>query len=111
MHGGMHRGKRLTKTSVLRNRFVAQLIDKIGAPIPLQPRGIQRVEHALQRRLRQRTYKIESRLLESADGLEWFFGFRLRAGIRPNHAAHFFHVKMLRKRWCRRHGEKREKAI
>ena len=111
MHGGMHRGKRLTKTGVLRDRVVAQLIDKIGTPIPLQPRRVQRVEHALQRRLRQRTYKIESRLLESADGLECFFGFRVRPDIRPNHAAHFFHVQVFGERRCRRHGEKREKAI
>ena len=111
MHCGMHRRQRFTKTSVLSNRFIAQLIHKIGTPIPLQPRGIQRVEHALQRRLRQRTYKIESRLLESADGFKCFFGLALWPGTGPNYAAHFFHVQMFRERRRGRHGKKSKKAI
>src|SRR5204862_2751832 len=55
--------------------------------------------------------KIESRLLESADRFECFFGFRLRPSICPNHAAHFFHVKMFREGRRRRHCEKGEEAI
>src|SRR6266568_2735132 len=98
MHGGMHRWKRLTKANVRRDRFVAQVIHKIGTPIPLQTRRIQSVEHALQSGLRQRTYKIEGGLLKSTDGPKCFFGFRLRPSIGPNDTAHFLHVKMFGER-------------
>src|SRR6516162_2562507 len=67
VHLGMHGWKGLAEADVLRNRVVAQLIDEIGAPVPLESRRIQRVEHALQRRLWNRAYKIESRFLESAN--------------------------------------------
>src|SRR5438034_10159671 len=106
MHRGVHRWKRAAETNMLSDRLIIYFVYKIGTPIPLQTRGIQRVEHTLQSRLRQRTYKIERSLLESADGLERFLGFALRAGIGPNDAAHFFHVQMFRERRCRRHGEK-----
>src|SRR5205814_3426074 len=85
-------------------------VNEISAPIPLQTRRVERVEHGLQCWLRQRTHKIECRLLESTDRLECFFCLRLRAGISPNHAAHFFHVKMFGERRRRRYREKRKKA-
>src|SRR5438552_926046 len=110
MHGGMHRWKRFTEANVLRNRVIAQLIEEIGAPIPLQTRWIKGVEHSLQRRMRNRPYKIERGFLESADRLESFFCFVLNSGVRPDYAAHFFHVQMFGERRCRWHGEKCKEA-
>src|SRR5262249_16247619 len=102
----MHRGERFAEADVLLNRVVAYLVHEIAPPIPLQARRIQGVEHALQRRMRNRTYKIERWFLESAYRLENFFCFLLRSGVRPDDTAHFFHVQMLRERRCRRHSEK-----
>src|SRR5881398_2743763 len=48
MHRGMHRRKRFTKRNVLGDGFIAQLIEEIGAPIPLQARRIEGIEHTLQ---------------------------------------------------------------
>src|SRR5262249_14262176 len=92
------------------NCVVADLVHKIGAPIPLQTGRIKRVEHALQRRMRDRTYKIERWFLESAYGLERFFRFFVRSSVRPDDAAHFFHVQMFGERWSWRNGEQGEKA-
>src|SRR5438132_4155941 len=61
--------------------------------------------------MRNRTYKIERWFLESAYRLENFFCFLLRSGVRPDHAAHFFHVQMFGKRRSRRHSEKCKEAI
>src|SRR5262249_6624919 len=74
-------------------------------------RRIERVEHALQRRLRQRTYKIQGSLLKSANRFECLFRFLLRASECPDDAAHFFHVQMFRERRSRRHSEKSKEAI
>src|SRR5438045_9371462 len=61
--------------------------------------------------MRNRTYKIERWFLESAYRLENFFCFLLRSDVRPDHAAHFFHVQMFGKRRSRRHSEKCKEAI
>src|SRR6266480_923843 len=106
MHRGVHRWKRVAKTNMLSDRLIIYFVYKIGTPIPLQTRGIQRVEHTLQRRLRQRTYKIEGGLLESTNGLKCFFGFGEWTSICPDDSTHFFHVKMLGKRGRWRHSEK-----
>src|SRR4029077_14400466 len=111
MHGGMHRWKRLRKGNVLSDRLIAQLIYKISAPVPLKAGRVQRIEHALQSWLRQATYKIERRLLESANRLERLLAFILRPRVCPDNAAHFFHVQMFRERRRRRDREKGEKAI
>src|SRR6266404_4223548 len=78
MHGGMHGGHRLTEADVLRDRVVTELVYKIGAPIPLQSRRINWIEHALQCRLGHWTDEIERRLLESANRFKHFLRFRLR---------------------------------
>src|SRR5438067_9432492 len=80
MHGGMHSRHRLTEADVLRDRLVTELVYKIGAPIPLQSRRINWIEHALQYRLGHWTDEIEGRLLESANRFKHFLRFRLRLG-------------------------------
>src|SRR5437764_630166 len=106
MHRGVHRWKRVAKTNMLSDRLIIYFVYKIGTPIPLQTRGIERVEHTLQRRLRQRTYKIEGGLLESTNGLKCFFGFGEWTSICPDDSTHFLHVKMLGKRRRWRDSEK-----
>src|SRR5262249_44821819 len=103
--------KRFAKTSILRNCVVAYLIHKIGAPVPLQPGRIKRVEHALQRWLRQRSDEIERRLFECPDRFECFFCFLLWSRVCKDYTAHFFHVQMFGERRSWRNGEKREEAI
>ena len=71
----MHGWKGFTEANVLRDCVVAYLIHEIGAPVPLQAGRINRVEHALQRRLWQRSHEIQRRLLEGPDWLECFFCF------------------------------------
>src|SRR5436309_6907858 len=58
-----------------------------------------------------RSYKIERRLLEGADGLESFFRFLLRSNVCPDYAAHFFHVQMFGERRSWWDSEKGEEAI
>src|SRR5205085_7818238 len=111
VHGGMHRGERFAEANVLRNRLIAYLIHEIGAPVPLQAGGIQRVKHALQGWVWQRTYKIECRFFECPDRSEYFFCFLQWPGVCPYDAAHFFHVQMFGKRRCWRHSKKCEETI
>src|SRR6266487_2063390 len=111
MHRGMHRRKRFTKRNVLGDGFIAQRIEEIGAPIPLEARRIEGIEHTLQCGMGNRSYKIERRLLEGTDGLESLFCLLLRSRVRPDYAAHFFHVQIFRKRRCRWHSKKCKEAI
>src|SRR5437660_10553095 len=106
MHRGVHRWKRAAKTNMLSNRFIIYFVYEIGTPIPLQARRIQDIQQGLQGGLRQRTYKIECGLLESADRLKSFLRCRLRPAICPTVAAHFFHVTTLWERLDSGHSEK-----
>jgi hypothetical protein len=107
----MHGRKRFAEANVLRNCVVVDLIHEIGAPVPLQTRWIKGVEHALQRRLRQRSHKIQRGFFEGPDWLECFFCFLHWPGVCPHYAAHFLHVEMFGKRRSRRHGKKCEEPI
>src|SRR5437867_8661543 len=60
--------------------------------------------------MRNRTYKIECRFLESPDWFKCFFRFLQWPSVCPDHAAHFFHVQMFGKRRSRRHSEKCKEA-
>src|SRR5439155_8015021 len=55
--------------------------------------------------------KSRAGFLKSADGLECFFCFRLRADIGPNYAAHFLHVQVFGERRHRRHSEKSKETV
>ena len=65
----------------------------------------------MQGRLRQRAYEVEGSFLESADRLKDFFCLRSAPKICPDHAAHFFEVKVLWKRRGGGHGHKSKEAI
>jgi len=54
-------------------------------PIPLQSRRVQTVEHALQHRMRNRSYQIQRRLLEATDRLEHLLRLLGGPGIAPHH--------------------------
>jgi len=53
VHGGLHGRKPRTLVGVKSDGLVAQLLDEIGAPIPLQARRVKRVAQALNDRKRQ----------------------------------------------------------
>src|SRR5262245_64734390 len=96
---------------VQRNRFVAQLIDEVSPPVPLQPRGIQGIKQALERWIRQRANQIERWRPEAADGLEGGLRLLVPAGIAPHNPTHRLVVQMVREGWPRRYGQEREEAI
>src|SRR4029079_2871600 len=91
--------------------FVAYFVYEIGAPVPLQTRRINWIEHTLQCRLRQRSHESERGLLECPNRLECFFCFFLWPGVCPNNSAHFFHVQIFGKRWSWRDGKKCDEAV
>src|SRR5262249_56165325 len=70
VHGGVERWNVRAMLHVQRNRCVAQLIDEVSAPVPLQTRWIQGIKQALECWIRQRADQIERRWQEAADGLE-----------------------------------------
>ncbi len=91
--------------------LVAQLVHEIRFPIPLESRRIERVEHALQYRMRQWADKVQGGLQESADRTERLLGFLQRAGVTPHDSAHLPVVEMLGERRPRRHRQEREETV
>src|SRR6185436_17005266 len=85
----------LSKLEVLSDGRVADFIDEIGPPVPLMARRIDRIKHALQSRMRQRSDEIDCRLFECPDGFKDIFGFVHVAGVSPNYPAHLFQMKVL----------------
>src|ERR1700736_5657552 len=96
---------------MLGNGFVADLVDKISAPIPLASWRINSIEHALQAGVGKRTDEIESRLPERANRLKRFLRLRHVTRISPNDAAHFFKAKMFGERRAGWNTQKREESI
>src|SRR5579862_9234156 len=94
-----------------RDRFVAQLVNEVRLPIPLQALRIEPVEHALQHREWHRREELEGRGPEGAQGFEYFIRLFKSPGMTPNDTAHLFQVQIFRKRRSRRNGKKREEAI
>src|SRR5271170_3616982 len=83
------------------DRLVAQLIDKVSLPIPLQIRWIEVVERALQHRVRHRLDSVKCRRTKIADRLERGVKAIFGPGVTPDYSAHTLQVEML---WKRRHG-------
>src|SRR6516225_5655914 len=107
----MHRRHRLGEADVLRDRVVAQFIYKIGAPIPLQARRINWIEHALQGGLGDGPDKVERRLLETANRFEDFLGLGLRFRAAPNNSTHLLQVEIFGEGRPGRNCQKREPAV
>src|SRR5512135_131226 len=93
------------------NHSVIVMLEEIRAPIPLQASRIEYIEHALQRRKRDRPAQIHGRWTESTDGLEGLFSLLERAGITPDYYAHLLELVLLREGSRRRYGEKSKPAV
>ena len=65
MHRRQHRRQLRAVLDVQRDGLVAELADEVGLPVPLQTRRVERIEHALQRRMRESADQIERRRLEA----------------------------------------------
>src|SRR5439155_5528199 len=96
---------------MLLNRAIVQLVEKIRFPIPLKARRINRIEHALQRRMRYWSDKIQSRFKETPDWLEYVLGLVQCSGIAPDDSAHFCVMEVLRKWRSRRHRKKSKETV
>src|SRR5215510_16398654 len=110
VHGGVDRWNVRAMLHVQRNCCVAQLIDEVSAPVPLQTRWIQGIKQALECWIRQRADQIERRRPEAADGLEGCLSLLLPAGIAPHNPAHRLVVQMFREGWPRRYAQESEEA-
>src|SRR5215470_3939385 len=96
---------------VERNGCVAQLIDEVRAPVPLQTWWIQGIKQALERWIRQRANQIERWRPEAAAGLEGGLSLLWPAGIAPHNATHRLVVQMFREGRPRRDGQESDEAI
>lgn len=88
---------------MLDNGFIAQFGEVVGAPVPLQARHKQSVEHALYDRERRRPDVMEKWVTDRLHRLQGFFGFFGRGGATPNNPAYFLEMEMLRE-----HGRGRD---
>src|SRR5262245_40588971 len=95
---------------VERNSCVAQLIDEVSAPVPLQTRWIQGIKQTLEGWIRQRADQIERWWPEAADGLESCLSLLLSAGIAPYNTTHRLVVQMFREGWPRRYSQESDEA-
>src|SRR5690606_18081211 len=93
------------------NRLIADLLDKIGTPVPLQARRIQCIEQALKCVPGNLPNKIHQGWCPLANRCENFFSSSRVAGIAPCHDAHLLEMMLLRKHWCRWHMMEAKPAI
>src|SRR5439155_19161684 len=111
VHGRLHRRKLPGEFHMLLDGGIGQFIEEIRFPIPLKTGRINRVEHALQCRMRYWSNEIQSGFEETADRLEYLFGLVQCSGVAPDDSAHFFVVEMFRKRRSWRDSKKSEETI
>src|ERR1700722_18041443 len=96
---------------MLFNRLIRNFGHKISSPIPLQPRRIDGVEHALKRRKRHRSRQFKLRRPKLPYRSKNVFNLVQGTAVRPDNSAHCLAVQLLRKRWSRRHLQEGEKAV
>src|SRR4029453_864082 len=111
VHRRVHGRKQRAVLYVQGNCFIAQLPYKVSFPVPLQPWRIERVKHALKRRVRNRTNQIKCWRFEFPDRLEHPLCLIEGSGVAPHDAAHFLVVQVLGKGRARRNRKECEKAI
>ena len=111
VHSGLRRRKLVRVLHVLLNGFVVDLLDKVGAPVPLVPRRIQSVEGALQSRVGYWPQPVHSHLPHLAGGREQSVCLLLRPEVAPDHRCNLLRPELLRERRDRRHSQEREEPI
>src|SRR5271167_626698 len=111
MHGGKHVGDGGAMLHMNIDRWVADLVDKVGLPVILHPWWDHRIEHTLQDRMWQWAYHIEGRRQKGPDRFEGVLCTFHRPRIAPHDAAHRAIVKMLREGRSGRHDKKSKEPI
>jgi hypothetical protein len=111
VHGRVHGRQLGAVLHVEPDRLVAQLIDKVRFPIVLEPGRVERIEHALERRMRDGADQVQGRRQKAPDRLERFLGLLQRPGVAPDYPTHFLVVEMLGKRRPRRHDQEGEETV
>ena len=91
--------------------LVAQLVHKVRFPIPLESWRVQRIEHALQRRVWDGTNQVQGWRELLPDRLEGCLGQLHRPGVAPDDPTHLLAVEMLGKRRPRRHDQEGKEAV
>src|SRR5215216_102637 len=93
------------------NRLVIIVIEEVCAPVPLHASGIERIKHALQSRIRNRTGKINRRRTKFPNGFERGFRLCQITRITPYDRTHFLQVILFREWGNRRYGRKSKPAV
>src|SRR5258708_18170896 len=93
VHRRVHRRHLGAVLYVELDRLVAQFVHKVRFPIPLESWWVQRIEHALQRRVRDGTNEVQGWREFLPDRFERFLGLLHRPGVAPHHPAHVLAVK------------------
>ena len=83
----MHRGQLLAPFEVLLDELVGELVDEVGAPVALQPLGVEPVEEALQGGVRDRSDAVQERRTDVVHRREQACCLLLGADDAPHHGA------------------------
>ena len=95
------------------DRLVGDLVDEVGPPVPLLAARVERVERALEHRVRHRAGAVQQRLGQRVQQRRHRLGRAgLVADVAPDHAAHLAQVDVLRERRPRagRCGRRRSRS-
>src|SRR5579859_6477496 len=112
VHRALHRRQLGAEARVDLHRLVRDLVDEVGAPVPLVTGRIEAVERPLQRRVRHRPDAVHERLRDRVEERRHRGrGVLLRPEVAPNDAAHVPQMDLLRERRPRRDDVEREEAV
>ncbi len=112
VHRRVHRRQRRAVLGVPRDRLVAQLLDEIGPPVPLQARRIQRIEQAVHAPAAASRPGDRAAACRPSASAWWPPPPGSPGPVHdPHHAAHLLQVQVLRKHRRRRNRQKREEAV
>ena len=110
VHGREGRRKLVRLLGVGGDAAIGQIIHEVRAPIPLQARWIDRIEEALNHRVRHGPDQIEQRFADRAHRRSEPLCVFRRRGAAPHDRAHPSMMELGREHRCGRHGHEREKA-
>ena len=89
-------GQLLGVFQVQGNGLVAEFVEEVGAPVPLQPGRVERIEQAVQHREGDRPGHIHRRRAKFPNRFEDFLGLVDAAGVAPGDHAHLLQVVLAR---------------
>src|SRR4030095_15965752 len=88
VHCRVHVGKRRTVLQVQLDRLIAQLVDEIGSPVPLQAWRIEGVEHAFENRVGHWPNKVQGRRAKPTNGSKRLLRLLKWPGVTPHDPTH-----------------------